>query len=55
MGESLLKIGARIARRGRYVVFQLAEIAIPRSLFAGILRRSDRLLRRLPSLPAWAP
>jgi hypothetical protein len=26
-------------RHGRYVVFQLAEIAVPRSLFARILRR----------------
>ncbi len=26
--------GARIVRRGRYVVFQLAEVAVPRVLFA---------------------
>ena len=30
-------------RPGRYVVFQLAEVAVPRSLFADILRRIDRL------------
>ena len=37
------KIGARIVRHGRYVVFQLAEVAVPRALFAAILRRIDRL------------
>ena len=31
--ERLVKIGARIVRHGRYVVFQLAEVAVPRSLF----------------------
>jgi Transposase DDE domain group 1 len=41
--EKLVKIGARIVRHGRYVVFQLAEVAAPRSLFAEILRRIDRL------------
>jgi hypothetical protein len=28
--EKLVKIGARIVRHGRYVVFQLAEVALPR-------------------------
>jgi hypothetical protein len=32
--EKLVKIGARIVRHGRYVVFQLAEVAVPRTLFA---------------------
>ncbi len=41
--EKLIKIGAKIVRHGRYVTFQLAEVAIPRSLFADILRRFDRL------------
>jgi Transposase DDE domain group 1 len=41
--EKLVKIGARIVRHGRYVVFQLAEVAVPRMLFAEILRRIDRL------------
>ena len=41
--EKLIKIGARIVRHGRYMVFQLAEVAIPRTLFAAILRRIDRL------------
>jgi hypothetical protein len=41
--EKLVKIGARIVRHGRYLVFQLAEVAVPRVLFAEILRRIDRL------------
>ena len=41
--EKLVKIGARIVRHGRYLVFQLAEVAVPRALFAAILRRIDRL------------
>jgi Transposase DDE domain group 1 len=41
--EKLVKIGARIVRHGRYVVFQLAEVPVPRWLFAEILRRIDRL------------
>ena len=41
--EKLVKIGARIVRHGRYVVFQLAEVAVPRSLFIEILRRIGRL------------
>ena len=50
--EKLVKIGARIVRHGRYVVFQLAEVAVPRALFAEILRRIDRLRPRSPLLPA---
>jgi hypothetical protein len=37
--EKLVKIGARIVRHGRYVVFQLAKVAVSRALFADILRR----------------
>jgi hypothetical protein len=40
--EKLIKIGAKIVRHGRYVTFQMAEVAIPRALFADILRRIDR-------------
>jgi Transposase DDE domain group 1 len=50
--EKLVKIGARIVRHGRYVVFQLAEVAVPRTLFADILRRIDDLRPRPPPLPA---
>src|SRR5215212_4121857 len=41
--EKLVKIGARIVRHGRYLVFQLAEVAVPHALFAAILRRIDSL------------
>jgi Transposase DDE domain group 1 len=44
--EKLVKIGARIVRHGRYLVFQLAEVAVPRALFAEILCRIDRLRPR---------
>jgi Transposase DDE domain group 1 len=50
--EKLVKIGARIVRHGRYVVFQLAEVAVPRAQFAEILRRIDGLRLRSPPLPA---
>ena len=41
--EKLIKIGAKIVRNGRYVIFQMAEAAISKDLFADILRRIDRL------------
>jgi hypothetical protein len=49
--EKLVKIGARIVRHGRYMVFQLAEVAVPQALFAEILRRISRL-RRPPMVAA---
>jgi Transposase DDE domain group 1 len=33
----LIKIGAKVVSHGRYVTFQLAEVAVPRRLFAEIL------------------
>ncbi len=36
--EQLVKIGAKVVRHGRYVTFQLAEVAIPLQLFAEILQ-----------------
>ncbi len=36
-------IGAMVVRHGRYITFQLAEVAIPRALFAMILRHIDGL------------
>ncbi len=45
--EKLVKIGAKVVHHGRYVTFQLAEVAVPRALFADILRRMDRLRPRL--------
>ena len=36
--EKLIKIGAKVVRHGRYITFQMAEVAIPRTLFVEILR-----------------
>ena len=35
--EKLIKIGAKVVSHGRYVAFQMAEVAIPRNLIAGLL------------------
>ncbi len=50
--ERLVKIGAKAVRHGRYVTFQLAEVAVPRDLFRKILRLIDDL--RPSSTPAQA-
>jgi hypothetical protein len=50
--ERLVKIGARIVRHGRYAVFQLAEVAVPRGLFEEILQRINRLRPQPPPLAA---
>ncbi len=47
--EKLVKIGAKVVRHGRYVNFQMAEVAVPRELFRKILRLIDGL--RLAPLP----
>jgi len=36
--EKLNKIGAKIVSHGRYVAFQMAEVAIPKNHIADILR-----------------
>jgi len=41
--EKLIKIGAKVVTHARYVVFQMAEVAIPRWLFRAILERIRRL------------
>ncbi len=45
--EKLVKIGAKVVRHGRYVTFQLADVAVPRELFRKILSLIDDLRRRL--------
>jgi hypothetical protein len=35
--EKLVKIGAKVITHARYTVFQMAEVAVPRKMFAGIL------------------
>ena len=44
--EKLVKIGAKVVRHGRYVTFQLAEVAVPRKLFQKTLELIDDLRRR---------
>ena len=46
--EKLVKIGAKIVTHARYVTFQMAEVAVPRDMFAEILR----LIARLRAPPA---
>jgi hypothetical protein len=41
--EKLVKIGAKVVSHSKYVIFQLAEVAVPRQLFAAILGRIGRL------------
>jgi Transposase DDE domain group 1 len=48
--EKLIKIGAKVVNHGRYVTFQLAEVAVSRQLFADILSLIARL--RPPPAPA---
>ena len=43
--EKLVKIGAKVVAHGRYVTFQMAEVAVARDLFRGILRLIDGLRR----------
>jgi Transposase DDE domain group 1 len=49
--EKLIKIGAKIVSHGRYVAFQMAEVAIRKNLFADILR----LIAELRPPPDAAP
>ena len=60
--EKLVKMGAEVVRHGRYVTFQLAQLAVPRNLSREILRRIDELRRRPqagdqahPELPSQEP
>jgi Transposase DDE domain group 1 len=48
--EKLIKIGAKVISHGRYVTFQMAEVAVPRLMFAEILSLIARL--RAPPAPA---
>jgi hypothetical protein len=41
--EKLVKIGAKVVLHSEYLVFQLAEVAVPRQLFAAIVERIGRL------------
>ncbi len=48
--EKLIKIGAKVVRHARQVIFQMAEVAVPRELFREILERIGWL--RLPTSQA---
>jgi hypothetical protein len=48
--EKLIKIGAKVVNHGRYVMLQMAEVAVPRQMFHDILRLIARL--RAPPPPA---
>ena len=41
--EKLIKIDAKVVRHSRKIVFQMAEVAVPRELFQTILERIGRL------------
>jgi hypothetical protein len=48
--EKLIKIGTKVVSHGRYVTFQLAEVAVSREMFQDILMLIARL--REPPAPA---
>ena len=48
--EKLIKIGAKVVSHGRYITFQMAEVAVPRQMFVDILSLIARL--RAPPAPA---
>jgi hypothetical protein len=50
--EKLIKIGAKVVSHGRYVAFQMAEVAIPRQMFQEILRLIAELRPKPPPAPA---
>ena len=48
--QKLIKIGAKVVSHGRYITFQMAEVAVSRQMFADILMLIARL--RAPPAPA---
>ena len=48
--EKLVKIGAKVVSHGRYVTFQMAQVAVSRQMFADI----PSLIARLRAPPASA-
>jgi hypothetical protein len=50
--EKLIRIGANVVSHGRYIVFQMAEVAIPRQMIQEILRLIAELRLLPPSAPA---
>ena len=48
--EKLIKIGTKVVSHGRYVTFQMAEVAVPQQMLREILSLIARL--RAPPAPA---
>jgi hypothetical protein len=48
--EKLIKIGAKVVNHGRYITFQMAEVAVSRQILKEILSLITRL--RAPPAPA---
>ncbi len=46
--EKLIKAGAKIVRRARYVTFQMAEVAVLQDLFRDILAKLRSLADAVP-------
>ena len=41
--DKLPTLSAKVVKHSRYVIFQMAEVAVPRELFRAILERIGRL------------
>ncbi|MBW8041919.1 MAG: hypothetical protein FVQ85_18230 [Planctomycetes bacterium] len=41
--DKLVKIEAKVVSHSRYVIFEMAEVVVPRALFCEILERISRL------------
>ena len=52
--DKLIKIGAKVVSHGRYVIFQMAEVAIARQMFQEILRLIAELRPQPPPAPGEA-
>ena len=50
--EKLIKIGAKVVTHSRYVIFQMAEVAVSRKVFAAILARLRRWAAKARTGPA---
>jgi hypothetical protein len=50
--EKLIKIGVKVVSDGRCVIFQMAEVAIPRQMFQQTLRLIAELRPQPPPAPA---
>ncbi len=48
--DKLIKIGGKVVSHSRYVIFQMAEVAVPQTLFREILGRIQQL--RSLTIPA---